>query len=77
MLLLHHFAVEYAIRTFQVSQNGFKLNSTHQLLVAAGDVSILGRCINTIKKKVEVSVVAIKESGLEGDTEKCKYVDIF
>jgi hypothetical protein len=46
MLLLHHFTLEYAIRAFQVSQKGYKLNGTHQLLVAAGDVSMLGRCIN-------------------------------
>jgi hypothetical protein len=42
LLVLYNFAVEYAITMFQVRQDGYKLNSTHQLLVYAGDVSILG-----------------------------------
>jgi hypothetical protein len=62
---------------FQVRQDGYKLNSTHQLLVYAGDVSILGWCINTIKKNTEALIVASKESGMEVDTEKCKNVVMF
>jgi hypothetical protein len=36
------FALGYAFRGVQVIQDGFKSNGTHQLLVYAGDVNILG-----------------------------------
>ena len=61
---------ECAIRRVQVIQDGLKLNGTHQLLVYASYVSILGGSIHTIKKNAEALVVASKETGLEVNADK-------
>jgi hypothetical protein len=48
--LLFNFASEYAIRKVQQNQVGLKLNETHQLLVYADDVNLMGDIIDTIRK---------------------------
>jgi hypothetical protein len=41
------------------------LNGTHQLLVYADDVNIVGGSVHSIKKNAEDLVIASKEIGLE------------
>jgi hypothetical protein len=63
--LLFNFALEYSIREVQE----LKLNGTHQLLVCADDVNLLGDNVDTINKNTEAPVDTIKEVGLEVNRE--------
>jgi len=51
-----------------------KLNGKHQLLVYADDINILEGSVHTIKKNAEALVVASKETGLEVNADKTKYM---
>jgi hypothetical protein len=51
-----------------------KLNGTHQLIVFADDVNILGGSIHAIKKNIDTLVVASRETGLEVNADKTKYM---
>jgi hypothetical protein len=54
---------------------GLKLNGTHQLLVYADDMNLLGdNIVNTIKKSTQTLIDACKEVGLEVNTDKSKYM---
>jgi len=72
--MLLNFALEYAIRRVQVKRNGLILNGTHQLLVYADDVNLLGGTIHTLKKNAEALVAATREIGLNVSAEKTKYM---
>jgi hypothetical protein len=73
--LLFKFALEYAIRRVQESQEGLLLNGTHQLLAYADDVNIAGENIDTIQKNTKALLDAGKEVGLEVNPE-CKGVKV-
>jgi len=75
--ILFNFALEYAIRRVYLIQDGLKLNGTHQLLVNADDVNILGGSVHNIKENVDVLVVARKVTELEVNADKTKYVVTF
>jgi hypothetical protein len=64
----------YAIRRVQINQDGLKLNGTHQFLVYAGDVNILGGSVHTVKENEKSLVVVDREIGLEVIADKIKYI---
>jgi hypothetical protein len=53
---------------------GLKLNGTHQLLVYADDVNLLGDKLDNIQKNTRTLTDVSKVAGLEVNTEKTKYM---
>jgi hypothetical protein len=72
--LLFDFPLQYSIWRVRVNQDGLKLDGTHQLLVYADDVNILGGSLHPIKKNAASLVRASKETGLEVNADKTKYM---
>jgi len=50
LTLLFNFALEYAIKGVWINQDDLKLNSAHQFLVYADDVSVLGGSVHRQEK---------------------------
>jgi hypothetical protein len=72
--LVFNFSLQYAIRKVQDNQVGLKMNGTHQLLVHADHVNLLGDNIDTINKNTQTLIDAGKEVDLEIKVETSKYM---
>jgi len=51
-----------------------KLNGIHQLWVYVNDVNMLGGSVHSSKKNTEALLVASKETGLQVNADKSKYM---
>ena len=72
--LLLKFVLQYAIKRVQVKQDGWRLNGTHQVVVCAEYVNILGGNVHTVKENEEVLVFASKEIRLDVNADTTKYM---
>jgi hypothetical protein len=72
--LFFSFTIEYAIGKVQENKVDLELNGTHQLLVYADDINLLGDNINTIKENTETHLGDGRDVGLEINAEETKYM---
>jgi hypothetical protein len=72
--LLFNFALEYAISKVQENEIGLEWNGTLQQLACADDFNLLGDSINAIEEKTGTLLKASRDTGLEINAEKTKYM---
>jgi hypothetical protein len=65
------------MRKVEGNEASLELNGTHQLLVYADDVNLLGNSVNTIKENTGTILEASRDVSLEINAEETKYVIIF
>jgi hypothetical protein len=71
---LFSFSLEDMLRKVQENQVGLKLNGTHQLLVFADDLSLLGVNLHSIMKNTETLIDTINKVDLEVKAEKTNHM---
>jgi hypothetical protein len=72
--LILSFALESAIRKVQEDQVVLELNGTHQQLVYADDINLLGGDMDTVRENTEILLEVSRDINLEINTEKTKYM---
>ena len=66
--------IQFHFFIYCISYFFIRFIGTHQILVYADDVNILGGSVHTIKKNAETLAAASKETGLEVNADKTKYM---
>jgi hypothetical protein len=64
----------YMVQKVQENQVGLEMNGTHQLLIFADDINLLGDSINIIKENIETLLEPSRDVGLEIIAEKTWYM---
>jgi hypothetical protein len=70
--LLFNSDLEYATRKVRENKETVELNGTHQFLLYADNVNLLGENINDIKKNIEAQLNAKKGLGIEVNAQRTK-----
>ena len=72
--LLFKLCFRLAVKRAQVKQDGLKLNGTYHILFYADDVNVFCGRVHTLENFKDALVFARKETGLEVNADKTKYM---
>jgi hypothetical protein len=70
--LLFSFALEYTIKKIEENLDYLEFNVTHQLLICADNVNLLGESIINISKIPDILSHARKDLGTDISSPKCR-----